>query len=144
MELPEGANFTFPQTDCQSWRILRRTCQNKENARSKTASPPTDPHAEREADRYENPIASRELILQLLADADHPLNHNQICQQLQLEDHEHVEALRRRLRAMERDGQLLVNRKGAYGLVNKLDLVHGRIIGHRDGYGFLSPYGRRR
>ncbi len=105
----------------------------------KTASPPTDPHAEREADRYENPVASRELILQLLADADHPLNHNQICQQLHVESHEDVEAIRRRLRAMERDGQLLVNRKGAYGLVNKLDLVHGRIIGHRDGYGFLSP-----
>jgi len=101
--------------------------------------PPADPHAAREAEKYENPVASRELILQLLTEADQPLNHNQICQRLQVEDHEQVDALRRRLRAMERDGQLMVNCKGAFGLVNKLDLIHGRISGHRDGYGFLIP-----
>jgi ribonuclease R len=33
----------------------------------------------------------------------------------------------------------MLNRKAAYGLVNKLDLVHGRVQGHRDGYGFLVP-----
>ncbi len=112
---------------------------NKKRSKKKTPSAPVDPHAEREAGRYDNPVASRELILQLLSDADHPLNHNQICQQLHVESHEEVEAIRRRLRAMERDGQLLVNRRGAYGLVDKLDLIHGRVIGHRDGYGFLSP-----
>ena len=35
-----------------------------------------DPHAQREAQRYENPIPSREAILELLRDADKPLNHN--------------------------------------------------------------------
>ena len=100
---------------------------------------PVDPHAAREADRYENPVASRELILEMLGNADHPLNQNQICQRLQVESAEEVDAIGRRLRAMERDGQLLVNRRGAYGPVDKLDLIHGRIIGHRDGYGFLSP-----
>lgn len=103
------------------------------------ARPPTDPHAEREAERYENPVASRELLLQLLADADHPLDHGQVCELLQVDDEAESEALRRRLRAMERDGQLLVNRRGAYGLVQKLDLVRGRVVGHRDGYGFLIP-----
>ncbi len=113
--------------------------KNPKKRGREAATPPTDPHAEREADRYDNPVASRELILQLLAEAEHPLNHNQICQRLHVENHEDVEAIRRRLRAMERDGQLLVNRRGAYGLVDKLDLIHGRVIGHRDGYGFLSP-----
>ena len=98
-----------------------------------------DPHAEREAANYENPIPSREYIQQLLLDADQPLNNQQIYQRLHLEGEEQIEALRRRLRAMERDGQLLVNRKGAYGLVDKMDLVHGRVQGHRDGYGFLIP-----
>jgi ribonuclease R len=84
-------------------------------------------------------VASRELILELLSNADHPLTHEQICQRLQADTEEDMEALRRRLRAMERDGQLLVNRRGAYGPVDKLDLIHGRVIGHRDGYGFLSP-----
>ncbi len=113
--------------------------KNSKTRGRKSAPPPADPHAKREADRYDNPVASRELILQLLGDADHPLDHAQICQRLNAESEEDVEAIRRRLRAMERDGQLLVNRKGAYGPVDKLDLVRGRVIGHRDGYGFLSP-----
>lgn len=106
---------------------------------TKKGGPRTDPQAEREAAKYENPIASRELILQLLGEADKPLNHKQICKRLQVDDEVAMEALRRRLRAMERDGQLMVNRKGAYGLIDKLDLVHGRVQGHRDGYGFLIP-----
>ncbi|MET0276273.1 MAG: RNB domain-containing ribonuclease, partial [Acidimicrobiia bacterium] len=43
----------------------------------------------------------------------------------------------RRLAAMERDGQLMPNRKGVLLLANKLDFVAGRVVGHRDGYGFL-------
>ena len=100
-----------------------------------------DPHAEREAARYDNPIPSREVILELLSEADEPLNHNQIARQLMLEDQQQTEALRKRLRAMERDGQLLGNRRGAYGLVDKMDLVHCRVQGHRDGYGFAMPVG---
>jgi ribonuclease R len=100
-----------------------------------------DPHAQREAARYENPIPSREVILQLLTDAERPLNHNKIATALLLADSAQVDALRNRLRAMERDGQLMVNRKGAYGLVDKLDLLHCKVQGHRDGYGFAMPLG---
>ena len=42
-----------------------------------------------------------------------------------------------RLLAMERDGQLLRNRKGALFIVDKLDLLIGRVDGHPDGFGFL-------
>tara|TARA_R110002110_G_scaffold415860_1_gene658720 strand:- start:37592 stop:39964 length:2373 start_codon:yes stop_codon:yes gene_type:complete len=98
-----------------------------------------DPHAEREAARYENPIPSREAIQQLLAAAEKPLNHNKIASKLQLEEEQQVDALRKRLRAMERDGQLMVNRRGAYGLVDKMNLLHCRVQGHRDGYGFAVP-----
>jgi ribonuclease R len=48
-------------------------------------------------------------------------------------------ALERRLQAMVRDGQLLINRRGGYAVVAKLDLVRGVVIGHPDGYGFLRP-----
>ncbi|MFP5405456.1 MAG: SDR family NAD(P)-dependent oxidoreductase, partial [Gammaproteobacteria bacterium] len=51
----------------------------------------------------------------------------------------HVESLNKRLAAMERDGQLLPNRKGVLMLASKLDLVAGKIQGHRDGFGFLLP-----
>ena len=98
-----------------------------------------DPHARREAQRYDNPIPSREAILELLTEADKPLNHNQICKQLALDEYEQVEALRKRLRAMERDGQLMINRREAYGLVDKMHLLRCRVQGHRDGYGFAIP-----
>jgi ribonuclease R len=98
-----------------------------------------DPHAEREASRYENPIPSREVILELLTAAEKPLNQNKIASKLGLAEQEQQDALRKRLRAMERDGQLMVNRRGAYGLVDKMNLLHCRVQGHRDGYGFAMP-----
>lgn len=111
--------------------------------KSKTKTPqfvPTrDPYAAREAAKYENPIPSRELILDLLAHAGNPLSREQISQEFQLESPDQIEALRRRLRAMERDGQLLFNRRQKYCLVNSKDLIAGRIIGHADGFGFLKP-----
>jgi ribonuclease R len=100
---------------------------------------PADPHAAREAARYENPIPSREAILQMLTEAKKPLNHSKIAKKLALEDPQAVDALRKRLRAMERDGQLMVDRKGAYGMVNRMNLLHCRVQGHKDGYGFAIP-----
>ena len=43
-----------------------------------------DPHAEREAANYDNPIPSREVILELLTEAEKPLNHNKIASKLGL------------------------------------------------------------
>ena len=48
-------------------------------------------------------------------------------------------ALSKRLKAMLRDGELMRNRKEGYGLLEKMDLVAGRVIGHADGYGFFRP-----
>ena len=49
------------------------------------------------------------------------------------------EAFAGRLAAMERDGQLMTNRKGQLCVVAKLDLVTGTVQGHPDGFGFLVP-----
>ena len=98
-----------------------------------------DPFADREAEKYDNPIPSRELILQLLEDTGRPLGREDIAAAFALDDEERLEALRRRLRAMERDGQLLFNRGGRYCLVNNKDLIVGRVIGHADGFGFVRP-----
>ncbi|MEH6822283.1 MAG: ribonuclease R [Motiliproteus sp.] len=97
-----------------------------------------DPHAEREAQKYDNPIPSREYITELLTKARRPMSHPQVCTELKIDSEEQIEAVRRRLRAMERDGQL-VHTRGGYGLADKMDLLSGRVSGHRDGYGFLSP-----
>jgi len=98
-----------------------------------------DPYAEREARKYDNPIPSREFIMALLEKQGRLMTRAQIAEALGLESEEQLEALRRRLRAMERDGQVIRNRKGGYGLVSKMDLVCGRVIGHPDGFGFLVP-----
>ena len=98
-----------------------------------------DPNLDSEAKKYDNPIPSRDFILELLEDRGRPLTHRQICAELSIHDDDMVEAVRRRLKAMERDGQLMLNRRGAYGVTNKMDLITGVIIGHRDGFGFLKP-----
>jgi ribonuclease R len=98
-----------------------------------------DPFAEREAEKYAKPIASRELILKVIKEAGKPLRRQQIAQTLGLESDEDLEALRRRLRAMERDGQLVFNRRQKYCLVNSQDLISGRVLAHSDGFGFLKP-----
>jgi len=107
--------------------------------RRKKRTTVTDPYAEREARKYENPIPSRELILQLLEEAGEPLTWQVVAERLGLDDEESQIALTRRLRAMERDGQVVRNRRNAYGPLDKMDLVRGRIIAHPDGFGFLVP-----
>ena len=49
------------------------------------------------------------------------------------------EAFERRIAAMEREGQLLRNRKGVLLVAEKVDLIAGRVEGHPDGYGFVVP-----
>lgn len=98
-----------------------------------------DPHASREAQKYENPIQSREFILAHLKERGAPATHETLCSELKQDSPEGIEALRRRLIAMCRDGQLICNRRGAYLPIEEADLVTGRIIGHKDGFGFLVP-----
>ncbi len=98
-----------------------------------------DPYSNRESENYTNPIPSREFILEILKQNNRPLTRRSIGKLLAIKGEEQTEALRRRLRAMERDGQLLRNRKNAYGIVSKMNLITGRVMGHPDGYGFLIP-----
>ncbi|MDP3010565.1 MAG: ribonuclease R [Methylococcales bacterium] len=98
-----------------------------------------DPFAQREAEKYENPIPSRELILQLIEQQGKPLARKDIASAFHLESEDDLEALRRRLRAMERDGQVLFNRGQQYCLVDNKNLIVGRVIGHADGFGFVRP-----
>jgi len=98
-----------------------------------------DPYAQREAEKYAQPIPSRELILQLIVQVGKPLRRQQIAQQFALEGADELEALRRRLRAMERDGQLVFNSRQKYCLGDGHNSICGRVLGHPDGFGFLKP-----
>jgi ribonuclease R len=96
-----------------------------------------DPHASREAHKYDKPAPSREYLLARLEEYGKPITHEKMSRMLGLDDEDLQEAVRRRLAAMERDGQVLRNRAGAYALIDKLDLIKGKVLGHRDGFGFI-------
>lgn len=100
-----------------------------------------DPFADREADNYDNPIPSREYIIEFLTKANVPMNRNDLFEALELNGEEQYEGLRRRLRAMERDGQLVFTRRQCYALPEKLEMVKGYVIGHKDGHGWVRPEG---
>ncbi|MEQ1532351.1 MAG: ribonuclease R [Sideroxydans sp.] len=97
-----------------------------------------DPFLEREREQYEHPLPSREYILQVLAERGVPVEQEDLCAYLHIELDEE-ELFIRRLRAMERDGQIMRNRKRAICVMDKLDLIKGKVQGHPDGFGFLIP-----
>ncbi len=124
----------------QSVPILQQTSIKQARMTKKSKSKlGADPHAEREAQKYQNPIPSREFILEHLEQCEGPRTHEELCESLGLSSEDDVEALRRRLIAMERDGQLHRNRRYAYAPILKLDLVRGKVVGHKEGHGFVAP-----
>ena len=97
-----------------------------------------DPYLARESSHYERPLPSREFILATLEEEGVPVNETRLARLLEVGRDER-EAFARRLAAMERDGQVLRNRKGALLVAEKLQLVAGRVAAHPDGFGFLEP-----
>ncbi len=97
-----------------------------------------DPHASREAAQYDAPLPSRELVLQVLADQGVPLGLEQLYLLLDIGSDER-DNFNKRLNAMEREGQIMRNRKGALCLTEKIHAIAGTVQGHPDGFGFLVP-----
>jgi ribonuclease R len=98
-----------------------------------------DPHAAREAERYADPIASREAILAELAAAEGPQTAEDLAASLGLTAPDRFDALGKRLGAMVRDGQLLQNRRGGFAPAKQMDLIPGVVIANPNGFGFLRP-----
>jgi ribonuclease R len=122
---------TVKPTPCPR-RRTRREGAGKHN--------PRDPHAEREALRYENPIASREAILALLAEADGPLDAEQIAATLA------TDRTGPRRRAGQAPGCDAARRPVAAEPprrfrpgAERMDLVPGVVIANENGFGFLRP-----
>ncbi len=97
----------------------------------KTKKPSTEPE-------YEFSIPSRQQVLDYLNGEGKPCSLREIASALKIKEKESRKAMRRRLRAMQRDGQIIRTRKLGYAPVDKIDLIAGRIIAHPDGYGFLA------
>jgi ribonuclease R len=97
-----------------------------------------DPHYLREKEKYENPVASREYLLELLVNGKKPLSFLDFYHLLNATDEDSRIGIQRRLRAMEREGQVEFNRDKKYAVIKADDLIQGRVIGHREGFGFLK------
>ena len=102
-----------------------------------------DPNYAKELAKYDNPIPSRDFILQVIRKQNSPMNKDEIFKTLAIVSEEQQEAMRRRLRAMENDGQLVFTKRKCYALPEKLDLLKGMVIGHREGFGFLQVEGKK-
>ena len=66
-----------------------------------------DPEAKAEAQRYDNPIPSRTLILETIEQKQQPLSHADFVEIFEIVDQKSIDALSHRLSAMVRDGQLM-------------------------------------
>ncbi len=102
-----------------------------------------DPNYAKELAKYDNPIPSRDFILQVIRKQNSPMSKEEIFKTLAIVNEEQKEAMRRRLRAMENDGQLVFTKRKCYALPEKLDLLKGMVIGHREGFGFLQVEGKK-
>lgn len=97
-----------------------------------------DPYQKREANKYKNPIPSREYISSWLKKYKNSISQKHLEKKFGINNQQERKALRRRLRAMERDGQVIYTRNRFYITPESLKVVKGKVIGHRDGYGFLK------
>ena len=98
----------------------------------------SDPYGDAEASRYENPVASRKWLLELLEEAGRPLDYEELAV-LTKTIEANRDGLFARLAAMCRDGQVITDRIGRYVLVDRAGLLSGRVVAHRDGFGFFEP-----
>src|SRR5215470_10464626 len=96
-----------------------------------------DPFRAREAERYASPLPSREFILETLEAEAVPVDEDRLARLLGVRRDER-DAFARRLAAMERDGEVLRNRKDAILVAQKADVLAGRVAAHPDGYGFVE------
>ena len=106
----------------------------------KSSKPQTlkDPQASREAEKYEQPIASRELILEVMAERDVPMRMSELADALVSS----TTATCSPCKAIACDAARRSDRLGpqrCFGASQENGLVKCKVIGHRDGYGFASP-----
>lgn len=87
--------------------------------------------------KYVNTIPSRERILFFLKSYKDLISQKKIENKFSINNQDDKKAFRRRLRAMERDKQIIHTYDHYYAVLENINMVTGKVIGHRDGYGFL-------
>ncbi|MDO5059200.1 MAG: ribonuclease R [Neisseria sp.] len=111
---------------------MQRKSQVIKNFRKK------DPYLARERERYENPLPSREWVVQLLEESQTVLTVAKLADMLEILPEEY-EFFERRLKAMARDGQIVWNRRNQLRALKAEAVVKCRVEAHKDGFGFAVP-----
>ena len=88
---------------------------------------------------YKHPIPSRNELLNFLEAEGRPVKAERIMAGFGLRGQRMRSLLVDRLQGMVRAGQVFENRRSEFCLTAKIDLIAGRVSGHRDGFGFVIP-----
>ena len=78
-------------------------------------------------------------ILDLLRQAGKPITRRELSDRLGLDHAESDQWVKPILLDLIGKGRVVRNRRAAYGLVDQMDLILGRIHAHADGFGFVIP-----
>jgi ribonuclease R len=106
-------------------------------SKSKKTTARKKPATASKAKSYKHPIPSQNDLIDFLNSVGKPLKVEPILKAFSLKGQRMRALLVERLADMVRAGQILQNRRSEYCLTAKLDLVTGRVSGHRDGFGFV-------
>ena len=86
-------------------------------------------------------LPSRATIIETLESLGKPSGMRALANALKVTGKPALNALKRRVNAMQRDGQLVIVRGRRLAIPKRLDLIDGHIVAHRDGYAFVQPDG---
>ncbi len=97
------------------------------------------PKPSRQSGARAHPIPKPARIIEVLEREGVPVDLKRLAELLQVRGDKNRAALRRQLKRMADSGLLLINRRGEYCLLDKIDVVVGKVSAHPDGFGFLIP-----
>ncbi len=101
-----------------------------------------DPEAKAEAERYDNPIPSRTLILETIEQKQEPQSHADLVEAFEIADQKSIDALSHRLSAMVRDGQLMKD-GFKYQLMADQPILDATVYVNSKGLGVASIDGKK-
>ncbi len=88
--------------------------------------------------KKQHEITARQ-VRDLLTEAARPVTRRQMSHAFGMDKEQSDRFLKPVLLAMIERGELVRNRRAAYGIPEQMDLVQGRISAHPDGFGFVIP-----
>lgn len=86
---------------------------------------------------YQHPLPGRSEILDFLRESGKPMKVDALLRGFNLKGQRMLSKLTESLRSMVTAGQIIVNRRGEFCLIERLNLITGTVSGHKDGFGFV-------